>query len=494
MARKTFNFLIVIVLMATLVAGCTAAPVPAAPAAETSEAAAPEGGKTITWLTLSGFYTDWAEQVAKEWEEKTGNNVEIVGTDLAQMYEKVVLESVADTGAYDIVTWDVGWQSEWANSGYLLALDDFIAASDPAELQLEDISPSLLRTTGIFDGKYYGLPYYTFTMGMFYRCDLFENEAEMAAFKEKYGYDLDIPTTYEQMADIAEFFRRTPDQTLKGEALDKDFYGIGLMASRDTNMQDELNSIVWTKGGDIILDDGSAGPREQIYKDAATFYVDELLPYAPPAALSSSYDEVVSQLRQGQIAMTGPFFLDQWANAVKTETETPGSEICVAPSPGGGRAWVGAFGLGISNDSKNPEVAWDFLKFMTGPEAQRKFAEGGGTTTRLSILGDTETAKANRATMGHFPTLVQILDHAEKCFYSNYFYVPQAGKLYEEQAVWNSKAASGEMPADEAMDGMADSIEKICGGKCQILKGDLEKPPADCPFTFDRSAQIRAGQ
>ena len=41
------------------------------------------------------------------------------------------------------------------------------------------------------------------------------------------------------------------------------------------------------------------------------------------------------------------------------------------------------------------------------------------------------------------------------------------------------------------MDGMADSIEKICGGKCQILKGDLVKPPADCPFTFDRSAQIR---
>ena len=267
----------------------------------------------------------------------------------------------------------------------------------------EDISPSLLRTTGIFDGKYYGLPYYTFTMGMFYRCDLFENEAEMAAFKEKYGYDLDIPTTYEQMGDIAEFFRRAPGETLKGEALAQDFYGVGLMASRDTNMQDELNSIVWTKGGDIILDDGSAGPREQIYKDAATFYVDKLLPNAPPAALSSSYDEVVSQLRQGQIAMTGPFFLDQWANAVKTETETPGSEICVAPSPGGGRAWVGAFGLGISNDSKNPDVAWDFLKFMTGPEAQRKFAEGGGTTTRLSILGDTEAAKANRATMGTSP-------------------------------------------------------------------------------------------
>ena len=71
MARKTLSFLIVFVLMATLVAACAPAAVPSAPAAEPSGAAAPEGGKTITWLTLSGFYTDWAEQVAKEWEEKT---------------------------------------------------------------------------------------------------------------------------------------------------------------------------------------------------------------------------------------------------------------------------------------------------------------------------------------------------------------------------------------------------------------------------------------
>lgn len=487
--KRTLYGLVSLLAVLAVLAGCVAPATPAtAPAAGE---AAPEGGVTINWATISGFYTDWAKVVIADWEKATGNKVNIIDIDLPQMYEKVVLESVADTGAYDIVTWDVGWQSEWANSGYLLELDPYIEASDPAELQLDDISPSLLRTTGMFNGHYYGMPYYTFTMGMFYRCDLFENPDEMAAFEAEYGYPLDIPTTYEQMADIAAFFRRAAGETLKGETLDDEFYGIGLMASRDTNMQDELNSIVWTWGGDIILDDGSPGPREQVYKDAAAFYVDKLLPNAPPAALSSSYDEVVSQLRQGLIAMTGPFFMDQWANAVKTETEVPGSEICVAPSPGGGRTWVGAFGVGISNDSKNPDVAWSFLKYLTGPEAQRKFAEGGGTTSRLSILSDNALVQSNRATMGHFPTLVQVLNHAEKCFYSNYFYVPQAGKIYEEQAVWNSKAASGEMPVDEAMEGMATGIENICGGKCEILKGDLVKPPFDCPFTFDRSAQIR---
>ena len=37
------------------------------------------------------------------------------------------------------------------------------------------------------------------------------------------------------MADIAEFFHRKPGEKLKGEVLDKEFYGIGLMAGMMTN-------------------------------------------------------------------------------------------------------------------------------------------------------------------------------------------------------------------------------------------------------------------
>ena len=106
----------------------------------TPEAAQPEP-VTVTWATIAGFYTDWAKEVAKEWEQKTGNKVNIIDVDLPTMYEKIVLEAVGQTGAYDIVTWDVGWKSEWAYNGYLRVLDDYIKNSDPNELQLEDISP-----------------------------------------------------------------------------------------------------------------------------------------------------------------------------------------------------------------------------------------------------------------------------------------------------------------------------------------------------------------
>jgi multiple sugar transport system substrate-binding protein len=510
--KKYLSILLVLVVTLTMLAAQCAAPpatpvpatpVPATPAPAAQATAAEEPATeppkeeaaaepvTITWITIAGFYTDWAEEVTKEWEEATGNNVEFVDVDLPTMYERTVLEAVGHTGAFDIVTWDVTWKGEWAYNGYLLPLDEYIAESDPNELQIEDISPILEQTTSVFQSHVYGFPYYTFTMGYFYRCDLFEDPTEKEAFQAKYGYELDIPTTYEQMADIAEFFRRNPGDTLKGEVLDKDFYGIGLMASRDTNMQDELNSIVWTWGGDLINDDGTPATTSEIYLKAADLYVNKLLVHAPPAALTSSYDEVVSQMRQGLIAQTGPFFLDQWPNMVKTEDEVPGAEVCPAPSPGGGRAFVGALTLGVSADSKNPDVAWDFLKFITGPEAQRKFAEGGGSTCRLSILTDEELVKANRETMGHFPPLVAVLDHAQQCFYSNYYILAQGGKIYEEEAVWNSAMASGELPVEEAMKGKADAITEICGGPCTVIPGDWKKPPADCPFTFDKSVLLR---
>jgi multiple sugar transport system substrate-binding protein len=386
----------------------------------------------------------------------------------------------------------VSWKSDWANNGFLYPLDDFIAR-DNAYFQVEDINQALLATGGQWGGKTYGLPYYTFTPGLIYRCDLFENPAEMQAFQAKYGYTLDIPTTYDQMAQIAEFFRRAPGQTLKGQPLDKDFYGIGLMAGRFGHIFDEINTIAWTFGGDVVNADGTPGVNQQPYLDAVHMYVDKLLPNSPPGSLTAGYDFVISQFNTGMISMTGPMYLDQWPNAVKVETNVPGSEACMAPLPGGGKTWAGAFSLGITNSSKNPEDAWEFLKYITGPEAQRKFAEGGGSTTRMSILNDKAFYTANRDTAGHFPVLVQILNHASACWRTNFIYTTAAANIYEESPIWLSAAASQEKTPEEAMNSFAEKITEFCGGgPCQLFLDGVQAPAADCSTPlFDRSAQLR---
>jgi len=453
--------------------------------------AAPSEKVTITWATLSGFYTDWAKTLAKQFTDKTEIDVKIIEMDLPTMYEKEVLDIVGNTGAYDIITWNVSWKSEWANAGYIYPLDAFIKR-DAAEVKIDDIAPALLRVSGLWRGNIYGLPYYTFTPGQFYRADLFEDLKEKAAFKAKFGYELDIPKTYDQMADIAKFFRRKPGETLKGQVLTKDFYGIGLMAGRYTHIFDEIMTIAWTMGGDVIKDDGTSGVTEKPFLDAVNLYVEKLLPYAPPGSLSGGYDFVIGQFNSGLVAMTGPMYLDQWPNAVKVEKNIPGSEAGIAGLPGGGKTWAGAFSLGIAKSTKNPEEAWQFLKWITGPEAQRKFAEGGGSTTRMSILKDKSFYTSRREQVGHFPVLVNILEDSAKNWYTNYIHITQAAKIYEEAPVWLSAAASGAMTIEAAMEGFSKAISQLIGGKTTIYNEGFPKPAASNePYIFDPSVQLR---
>ena len=495
--KRSFSIALGLLIVLNLVlSGCsTKAPV-ATEAAPAATEAAPALNKdvTITWATLAGFYTDWAKKLADEFTAETGIKVNIVEMDLPTMYEKEVLDIVGGTGAYDIITWNVSWKAEWANNEYIYPLDDFIAR-DSADVDFNDIPSALEAVSGQWKGKTYGLPYYTFTPGIFYRCDLFENADEKAAFKAKYGYDLDIPQTYDQMADIAEFFSRKAGDTLAGKTISNDFYGIGVMAGRYTNIFDEVNTIAWTIGGDVINDDGTPGVNSDAYVKALKLYVEKLVPHAPTGSLSGSYDFVISQLNTGLIAMTGPMYLDQWANAVKAEDNIPGAEVCAAPLPGIGKTWAGAFTLGIAKSSKNVDASWQFLKWITGKKAQLAFAQGGGTTTRKSILSDINFAKEHRKTAGHFPVVSYILDNASQCWYTNYNYVVEAAKIYEEAPAWLSAAASGEMTPEEAMNGFAAKINEFCNGKCQILNEGVTKPAADnavcTSWSFDRSLQIR---
>lgn len=494
------KIVVMVVLLSFLLAACKpAAPTaPVAPAADQPAAgdspapAAPGETVTVTWATLAGFYTDWAKTLADDFTKETGIKVNIVEMDLPTMYEKEVLDIVGGTGTYDIITWNVSWKSEWANNEYIYPLDDFIER-DNAEFQVEDMAQALLNVSGGWKGTIYGLPYYTFTPGMFYRCDLFEDPQEKEAFLAKYGYELDIPASYQEMADIAEFFRRSPGETVKGQTIDKDLYGIGLMAGRFTHIFDEINTIAWTLGGDVINDDGTPGVDDPAYLEAVKLYTNELLPYAPAGSLSGGYDFVVGQFNSGLVAMTGPMYLDQWPNAVKVEQNVPGSEACMAALPGGGKTWAGAFTLGIAKTTRHPEEAWQFLKWITGPEAQRRFAEGGGSTTRMSILGDKDFYETRREQAGHFPVLVPILDHAAKCWYTNYIHVPQAAKIYEEAPAWLSAAASGEMTPEAAMAEFAKKIDEFCNGSCQIINEGFPKPAEGCdlPYNFDKDVQLR---
>lgn len=431
-----------------------------------------EKKKKVVWATIAGFYTDWAEAITANFTRETGIEVEVVGIDFAVMYEKESLELAGATGAFDVVTIETIWLAEWASAGYLEPLDEYIANTPAEEIQFEDILPHY-RWLLSWGGHIYGLPYYTYDQGIIYRADLFRNETIQRWYEEwinqtypEYaGEKLEEPShemTWDQYLRIAEFFDEVvPDDIMP--------YGVGMMAGRFPHIQDEWMGIMWGLGGDHfdanynIIVNQTEGVR------AAELYC-KFLKHAPPGALQSAYDEVVAQMQQGLIPMTMTFYLDQWPNMVITEELIPGAKMACS-TPVGGRGYIGCFALGIASASQNKDEAWEFIKWLAGPEGQYSFAKGGGTTCRKSVLLNPDFDPSVNPEMykytEHFKyiyeigQLLQQLPDWQKP--PRVFRLPVGGKLYDAMMNYMSDIASGLVDPKTGMDQLASMYSQILG-------------------------------
>jgi len=438
--------------------------------------------RKVTWATIAGFYTDWATKISENFTKKTGIKVDVIGIDYSVMYEKQMIELAGKTGAYDIVTIETMCLAEWANAGWLSDLDSYIAKTPEADINFTDILPHyrwLLR----WGGKTYGLPYYTYDQGVIYRADLFENTtikqwyhdwATTAGLRDSTLEDpvnwpivlteLRKPNhqmNWSEFENIARFFYE--------EKRDPVSYGVGLMAG-PVESNDEWMAIMWGLGGDHfdsnynIICNASQGVH------AMEIYV-RLLKYAPPGALASSYDEVVAQMKAGKIPMTGPFYLDQWPNAVKTEDTIPGAKMECA-TPVGGRGYIGCFALGIDAASKRKDDAYEFLKWLTGPEGQYSFAKGGGSTCRKSVLLNPEfdpaLNPATRRYTAHYKAIwdaSQLWEQTAPAWQKppRVFKIPVAGKMYLESKIRIGSIAAGLITPKGGMDELALAYATILG-------------------------------
>ncbi|PWB56433.1 MAG: ABC transporter substrate-binding protein [Anaerolineales bacterium] len=450
----------------------TTAPETAAPATTTEPVATTCNDADrvpITWSTIAGFYTDAMTAIVSDFEAENCVKVTIVGIDNAQLYDKQIIEAVGETGAYDVYNIETAEKAGFAENGYILPMDDYIAAN-PDKVAYDDIAPVLAEITTKYKGHIWGLPYYTYTQGNFFRQDLFDDPTEQAAFKAKYGYDLAAPQTWEQTKDIAEFFTRKSGETLKGETLTKDFYGIGLMAGRFQEIQDELSGMILYKGSDWLGADGSILVKDAGNEWALDWYVNDLLPYAPPAALTVTYDGVMNQMQDCQIAMTANFFLDQWPNAANTENTCPGAKMGIGTGIEN-TTYIGAFLMGVSSSSKHPKEAMDFVAYVAGKAAQTKFASMGGSTTRVSVLTDPQfNTPESWPKTGHFAYLLKVFDNMKNTV-SNLFFSPYGAKLYNAMGPIYHQAAAGEKTPEATLQELYDEFVKICGGDtCSVFR------------------------
>ena len=156
-----------------------------------------------------------------DFEKQTGikASIETVSRDLWP--SRAAREFTDDKATYDLVALNSSaGDPVWVARGKSQDLRKLL----PADL-IENILPKL-REAATYNDKLVAVPQYWNTEMYFYRKDLFADAKNQADFKAKYGYDLAPPTTWDQLADIDEFFHRPPD--LYGGWMSGVNWGIGL--------------------------------------------------------------------------------------------------------------------------------------------------------------------------------------------------------------------------------------------------------------------------
>ncbi len=285
--------------------------------------------------------------------ENPGVDLRIEGTPEMQAYvTKMLLGHVAGT-APDVMRLDASSAAVFINNGVLLDLSEYIAG-DP-EFDIGDYFPNVVDITRR-GGAVYGIPIGFTPMVLYYNKDLFD--AAGVAYP-------DATWTY------AEFLEAAKRLTTK------DVYGFEF-----TNWMAMWILFLWNNGGDVLLPDGSraAGAFDsQQCLEAVQFLHDLVNVHKVAPTKSQTAALGVNLFAQGKAAMK---IVGHWelVDYTKDTATVKVDRIGVAPPPTNLDRPVTVMyesGLAIMKNCKNPDLAWELVKYLCSYRVQSRYNSTG---------------------------------------------------------------------------------------------------------------------
>jgi multiple sugar transport system substrate-binding protein len=262
-------------------------------------------------------YQFWAEDFAQ-----MGINIEIVEVPFADVYQVEKTEFVAQSGAFDVVTFYPAYIGDFASNGYLLPLDEFMGR-EPASVwdpHMDDVLAPFRELYNKWAGQTYALTIDGDVLVMMYRSDLFENADEQAAFMAEYGYELRPPETWDEWLDVGAFFTRDAGETLAGETLSEPFYGSAEFGVRSFSWAWFMNRAA--SAGVGYFDENMNPLINSPESVAALQNMIDSLANSPADVLNFGYDQLRDIFIQGHAAM-----VVQWTDVPKKAADPTQSNI-----------------------------------------------------------------------------------------------------------------------------------------------------------------------
>jgi multiple sugar transport system substrate-binding protein len=400
-------------------------------------------GVTIDAKLIGGQQYEALYARIAEWEKATGAKVNVLSKKNHFELDKEIKSDIA-TGN---ITWCVGSNHSSFAPQYPDIYTD-LAALLPKE-EIDAFVPANIASSTL-DGKLVMLPRAQFDVSaLYYQKSLYQDDAKKAAFKEKYGYDLAPPDTWQQVTDQATFFSNPPD-----------FYGTQY-AGKEEAINGRFYEMLVAEGGEYLDADGKPTFNSDAGVRALDWFVNLYKAKAVPAGTTNYlWDDLGQGFASGTIAVNldwpgwASFFNDPKSSKVAGNV---GVKVQPAGSSGKRTGWSGHHGFSVTESCANKEAAASLVWFLTNEDSQKLESAAGPLPTRTAVWDfNIQQAESDPYRKEVLTAFQEAAKHA--------FAVPQTPSWIEiSNAVYPELQAAilGDKTSKEALDAAAEKATQI---------------------------------
>jgi multiple sugar transport system substrate-binding protein len=341
---RSFVFAAILACVGLVVASCGSNAGSNAPAGSASQAPASQAPAISPASSVTGTLTVWAmgnegvhlkDLTAAFVKDNPGVTVNVVPVAWDQAGAKLTT-AIAGHQTPDVSQMGTDMMGQYAATGALEPV--------PANFQKDTFFESAWNTN-IVNGTVYGVPWIVETRLLYYRTDIAKKAGITAP-----------PATWDDLTAMAKAMQSVGGAT----------WGIGL----GTKNWQEYLPFLWSNGGDVMDAQGKFALNSPAAVEALTYYDSFFKSGVAQKTVPANFD-----ITPAFVAGTHPmFFSGPWHIGLITEAGGPGfnDKWALAPMPKKVTAtsFVGGGNLVVYKDSKNKDLAWKYVQYLSDPKTQ----------------------------------------------------------------------------------------------------------------------------
>lgn len=283
-------------------------------------------------------------------------------------YSQLVMDFLDSTVNYDVIEIDTARVAEFAEMELVVPLDEFIERD---KIDLSKYLSSIANSTK-YKNKVWAMPTELFVGILYFRTDIINTP----------------PATWDELVDLS--------KSLKGREGTKSGY---IFAGKISNsFVLEALEMISSYGGNLMDINGNINidventklALEKMYE----IYKSDIVPKKINMITNSEAERLF--VNGESVFLNGQTHLKQQANKAGSSVR---SKFAIAQLPKGsenGETFVSGRSALITSSSENQEGAWDFIKFLSGYEGQKRIAVNGGKVSVLTeVLSDNAVLEVN---------------------------------------------------------------------------------------------------